>query len=151
MLHDSNYYFCVILDTTSIDCDKQSVCPEETVTCTCTTGNSNTLTWTSNGDSLTFASTDPLGTRRDVNGLNTYAVLADTSDTNGIRVITSNLTFVASSFGSSVVLTCANVDLSTSESVIIPVSGRIKSQLVSDLIIVMMLCYLQISPLLRQP
>ena len=70
-----------------------------------------------------FASADPVETRRDVTGSSTYAVLTDNSDINGIRVITSNLTFIASSSKSNV-LTCENVDLSTTESVITPVTGK---------------------------
>ena len=89
------------------------------------TGNSNSLVWMSNGNRLTFTSNDPVQTRHTVNGSSTFAVLTNSSDRNGIRVITSNLTFVASNFSHNV-LTCMNVDRSTSESVIIPFSGKIR-------------------------
>jgi hypothetical protein len=124
LLHDNIIllYYYLIVDTTFIGCDKQTVCLGETVTCTCTVGNSNSFAWTSDGNRVLFTSSDPLLTRRSVTGSSTFAVLTDNSDTNGIRVITSNFTFVASSVGSNV-LTCQNIDRSTSESVIIPVSG----------------------------
>ena len=73
-----------------------------------------------------FASTDPVEMRRNVTGSSTFAVLTENSNVNGIRVITSNLTFVTSSTSSkSNVLTCSN-DHSISESMIIPVSGMYK-------------------------
>ena len=90
------------------------------MTCTCTTGNSNALAWISNSDRLMFASTDPQQT-----GSSAFAVLTDNSDRNGIRVITSSFTFVTSMMFN--VLTCENVDHSTSTSTVIPISGEIKS------------------------
>ena len=91
------------------------------MTCVCTTGNSNTLAWMINGSTLTFASNDPLLTRRNVTGVSTYAVITESSNTNGIRVIMSNLTFVASMTH---ILMCENVDRSTSKTAIIPISGK---------------------------
>ena len=121
--------FSAIVDATSIVCDKQSVCLGATVTCTCTIEKSNTLAWSNNGNRLMFTSTDPLETRRDVTGSSTFAVLTNNSDTNGIRVITSSFTFIASMTN---ILTCENVDHSTSRSVIIPISGKIKCLYLSD-------------------
>ena len=120
--------FMIILfdavDTTSVVCGKQTVCSGETVTCTCTTVNSNSLAWsTSDGNRVVFTSSDPPLTRRSVDGSSASAVLTDNSDTNGIRLITSNFTLAASSSRSNIILTCENVGRSTSESVIIPVSG----------------------------
>lgn len=122
--------FSTIVDSTSVVCDKQSVCLGETVTCTCTIGNSNTLAWSNNGNRLMFTSTDPLETRRDVTGSSTFAVLTNNSDTNGIRVITSNFTFIASMTN---ILTCENVDRSTSRSVIAPISGKSKYLYLSEI------------------
>ena len=115
-----------MLDETSVVCDKLSVCPGETVTvtCTCSTGNSNTLAWIINRERLMFASNDLLKTRRDVNGSDAYTVLTNSSNTNGIMVIVSNLTFIASDSVSNA-LTCENVDRSVNRSIIIPVTGKI--------------------------
>lgn len=101
------------------------MCPGDTVTCTCRTGNSNTLVWMTDGSRLEFASNDPLMTRRDVNSSSTFAVIAENSDRNGVRVIVSNLTFITPKSMSSVVM-CENVDRSSTESVFIPVSGKIR-------------------------
>ena len=108
-------------EATSVTCDRKLTCPGETVTCTCTTWNSNTLVWTNNGNSLIFTSNDPLMTRRNVDGSSTSAVLTDSSDRNGIRVIMSNITFISAINN---VLSCQNVDRSTTRFVIVPISGK---------------------------
>ena len=114
----------IFIDVTSIDCDRQSACPDEVVTCTCTTGNSNMLAWMINGSRLEFTSNDPLLTRYNVDGSSPFAVLTNSSDTNGIRVIVSNLTFIASDSTSNII-SCENVDRSMTASTIIPISGKI--------------------------
>ena len=109
---------------TSITCDRQSACLGESVTCTSATGNSNTLAWIlSSGSRLEFAADDPPLTRRDVSGSSTTAVLTGSSNTNGVRVITSNLTLIAST-PETILLTCENVDGSTVNALLIPVSGK---------------------------
>ena len=102
------------------------MCRGETVTCVCSTANSDMLTWMTNGSEITFTSSDSLQTRRDGGDSSTTTVLTETSNTNGVQVIMSNLT-VRVPMGSSdaeVVLTCANVDRMVTEAVILPVDGK---------------------------
>lgn len=102
------------------------MCPGGTITCICATGNSSALAWTINGTRLEFMSSDPLMTRHNVFGPSTYAVLTESSDTNGISVIMSNLTLSVSmsSNDPSIILMCENVDRTISEPVIIPIAGK---------------------------
>ena len=102
------------------------MCPGGTITCTCATGNSSALAWTINGTRLEFVSSYSLMTRRNVPGSNAYAVLTESSDTNGVRVIISNLTLSVSvsSNDPSIILTCENVDHTISEPVILPIAGK---------------------------
>ena len=99
------------------------------MTCTCTTANSNNLTWSSDeyigqGDMLLeFALDDPLLTRRNVTGLSTFALLTDSSNSNGVVVLTSDLTLIASGNPNDI-LTCMNVGHQNSYSIIIPVSSK---------------------------
>ena len=60
--------------------------------------------------------------RHDVTGSNAFAMLTESSDRNGVRVIMSNLTVSIPT--SEIVLTCVNVDHTTSESVIVPAAGK---------------------------
>ena len=97
------------------------MCSGRTVTCTCITGNSDSLAWTSNGNTLSFTSTAAVPMRQNVSGSNQFAVLTENSDVNGIRVIMSNFTINVSSDVSDIILTCENVDHAITEPIIIPV------------------------------
>ena len=104
------------------------MCPGEAVTCTCTTGDSNTLVWTTNGDrfNLSFTSTDSPLTMRNVTGSSTFSVLVESSDRNGVRVIMSNITVgvPTSSTDTEVILTCKNANRARKKTVILPVVGK---------------------------
>ena len=84
------------------------MCPGETVTCTCATGNTNALAWIIDGSRIEFTSSDPLLTRRTVSRSNASAVVTENSDRNGVRVIMSSLT-VSARMTSMIILTCENV------------------------------------------
>lgn len=101
------------------------MCPGDTLTCICATGNSSALAWMTNGRRLEFTSSDPLLMRRSVLGLSGFAVLTENSNANGVRVIMSNLTlFVSMNLSDiSIVLTCENVDHTISNPVILPIVG----------------------------
>ena len=122
MSPNNNYINCRILiaDATQVTCDRQSVCPGDTVTCVCITGNSTSLAWMSNGTRLIFASNDTLLTRRVVPGSSTFAVLTENSHVNGIRVMMSNITVTVSSNDPEIILTCENVDHTITEPIIVP-------------------------------
>lgn len=109
-----------IAGATLVTCDRQSVCPGDTVTCTCITGNSTSLAWMNNGNRLVFASNDALLTRRDVPGSSAFAVLAENSNVNGIMVIMSNITVTVSTNHPEIILTCESVDRTTVEPIIVP-------------------------------
>ena len=99
------------------------MCPGETVTCACATGNSNSLTWVTDGNRVQFSSSDPLLTRENV-GSSTSAVLTENSDRNGVRVIMSNITvgISMSSTDPLVTLTCEN-DGAMVQPILLPISG----------------------------
>ena len=107
---------------TTLACDRQSVCPGDTVICTCITGNSSSLIWTINGNRLTLTSNNSLLTQQNVPGSNGFAMLTESSDINGIRVITSDITATASLNDPEIVLTCENVDRAMIQPKIIPTS-----------------------------
>ena len=114
------------IDNTSVICDKPAACPGETVTCTCTTAHSNTIAWSSDEQDdmqLEFASVEPVTTRRNVTNSSTFAVLTDSSDVNGVVVLMSDLTFIASENPANL-LTCLNSDLQSSRSIIVPVYSK---------------------------
>ena len=96
--------------------------------CTCITGYSNTLAWSSNqligpNDArLEFVSIDSVNMTLKVPGSNTVAVLTDVSRQNGVMVLSSDLTFVADKPAN--ILTCVNVDQQSSDSIIIPMSSK---------------------------
>ena len=119
----------LLIDDTSLTCDKPAVCPGVNVTCTCTTAHSSILAWSSDefigqdGIRLEFASVQPLLTRQNVAGLSTFAVLTDNSDMNGVVVLESELTFVASE-SSANILSCLNVVRQTLYPIIIPMSSK---------------------------
>ena len=117
----NNYSSCLTENDTSVVCERQSVCPGETVTCVCATGNSNTLAWSTNRNRLVLTSDNPLLTRLDVS---TSAVLTDRSNRSGVVIITSNLTVAASTSDTSLLAICENVNRSTLNAVSIPVSGK---------------------------
>jgi hypothetical protein len=127
MWGDLHINYPVLFNTdndTSITCDRQSACLGESVTCASATGNSNRLAWIlSSGSRLEFAAGDPLQTRRNVSGSSTTAVLTGSFNTNGVRTITSNITLIASTL-ETILLTCENVDGSTINALLIPVSGK---------------------------
>ena len=112
----------LITEASQVTCDRQAVCSGSTVTCTCITGNSDSLSWMSNGNTLSFTSTDAVPMRQNVSGSNQFAVLTENSDVNGIRVIMSNFTINVSSDVSDIILTCENVDHAMIEPIIIPVT-----------------------------
>ena len=114
-----------IIGEALVTCDRQSVCPGDTLTCFCATGNSSALAWMINGTKQEFTSNDPLLISRGVLGSSGSAVLIENSDRSGMRVITSNLTLLVSMDfrDSSIILTCENIDRTMSEPVIIPVLG----------------------------
>ena len=97
------------------------MCSGESVTCSCATGNSSTHAWITYRTRLEFTSDDPQETIRDVPGSTTYAVLMESSDRNGVRVIISNITISASSESDNIILTCENVDSTMTEPIIIPI------------------------------
>ena len=94
------------------------MCVGDSVTCICVTGNSTSLAWMSNGNRLSFTSSDPQMTRQNVS--NGFAVLTENSIVNGIRVIMSNITVSVSSSDPEIILTCENVDRNMIEPIIIP-------------------------------
>ena len=98
------------------------MCPGQTLNCICATGNSNALAWRVNGNRLEFMSSDPPSTRRNVPGSSTFALLTESSNMNGTRVIMSNLTIIGSS--DDIILTCQNVDQSITEPFIAPITGK---------------------------
>ena len=115
-----NYF--LTLDAALVDCDRQSGCPGEIVTCTCTTGNSNILAWMINGSEIQFMSGDPLWIRQNISESSSFATLTEDSNVNGIRVIMSNLTFSVSS--DDIVLSCQNVDRTITKPFIVPTAGK---------------------------
>jgi hypothetical protein len=96
------------------------VCAGDSVTCICITGNSTSLAWTSDGNRLSFTSSDPLLTQRNVPGSDGFAVLTENSNMNGIRVIMSNITVRVSSNDPEIILTCESVDRTMIEPIIVP-------------------------------
>ena len=122
-------FIIILLGNTSITCNKRAACPEETVKCTCITGYSNTLAWTSdqligpNNARLEFVSIDPILTTHRVPGSSTFAVLTDVSSPNDVVVLSSDLTFTASDSPAHI-LTCLNVGRQSSYSIIIPKSSE---------------------------
>ena len=114
-------FFVIIAGAALVACDKWLVCSGESVMCSCATGNSSTHAWITNGTRIVFTSDDRLGIGRDVPGSSTYAVLTESSDRNGVRVIMSNITVSASKESNNIILTCENVDSTMTEPVIIPI------------------------------
>ena len=106
---------------TSVTCDKQSVCCDETVTCVCAVGNSRRLAWAIGGSRAEFTSSDPLMERRDLINSSTYAILTGRYNRNGIEVTTSSLTVTASMSSTAILIHCENLDCSTSNPAFIPV------------------------------
>ena len=98
------------------------------MTCTCTTGHSSILAWSSDqligqdGTRLEFTSLQPLLMRQDASGSNTSAVLTDNSDFNGVVVLKSNLTFVVPLGSPAILMTCSG---QSPYSIIIPFSSKI--------------------------
>ena len=97
------------------------MCPGETVTCACATGNSNSLTWITDGNRLQISSSNP---RENIPGSSTSAVLTENSDRNGVRVIMSNITVSVSMSSTDhlVTLTCEN-DGAIVQPIILPIPG----------------------------
>ena len=98
------------------------------MTCTCITGYSNILAWSSdqligpNDARLEFLSIDAVNTTINVPSSNTRAVLTDISRQNGVLVLSSDLTFVANNPAN--ILTCVNVGQDRRYSKIIPMSSK---------------------------
>ena len=96
--------------------------------CTCITGYSNTLAWSSdlligpNDARLEFVSIDTVNTTYQVVGSNTRAVLTDISRLNGVVVLSSDLIFIIDNHAN--ILTCENVGQQRSYSIIIPMSSK---------------------------
>ena len=98
------------------------MCPGETVTCLCATGDSQALAWSIDGTRLEYTSNDLLLERLNIAGSSTFAVLTENTEVNGIRVIMSNLTL--SVFSKDVILTCENVDQMMTQPIIVPIAGK---------------------------
>ena len=129
MYHLICLYVKLIENSTSVTCDQRAVCPGEMVTCTCTAGYSTVIAWSSdqligqNGARLEFSSVQQVSTRQNVSNSSTFAILAYESDVNGVMVLISELTFVVST-SETLILTCLNVNLQNSDSIIIPMSSK---------------------------
>ena len=126
----SHVFFTYLLDNTLITCDVPAICPGEIVSCTCITAHSNTLAWSSDqligedGAELVLNLNDPLLARQNASNMNTFAVLSNTSDENGVLVLKSELSFVLLSTSFSIILTCENIDDQNSHSVILPIYSK---------------------------
>ena len=100
------------------------------MTCTCTTGHSRTLAWSSDefigpgGARLEFASVQPVPTRQNISGSNAFAVLTNSSNMNGVVVLMSDFTFIVSENVTIIILTCMNVGRHSSSSIIVPMSSK---------------------------
>ena len=98
------------------------------MTCTCITGYSNILAWSSdqligpNDARLEFLSIDPVNVIRIIPGSNTSAMLTDISRLNDVVVLSSDLIFVSKN--SVNILTCVNVGQPSSYSIIVPMSSK---------------------------
>ena len=124
----------ILLGNTSITCDTPAICPGKKVSCACTTAHSNTLAWSSDqligegGAELMFSFNEPFNllARKNASNMNTSAVLSDTSEENGVSVLKSELSFTLPSTSNSfdIVLTCENVDLQSSYSIILPIQSK---------------------------
>ena len=68
--------------------------------------------------------------RHDVPGLGVFAILTESTDANGIRMIMSNLTLNVSS--DDIILICENVDQNITDPIIIPALGKSNRARVSD-------------------
>lgn len=98
------------------------MCPGDTVTCTCITGNSSSLVWTINGNRLALTSNTTLLTWQNVPGSSGFAMLTENSDINGIRVIMGDIAATVSLNDPEIVLTCENVGRAMIQPKIIPTS-----------------------------